>query len=182
MILNVVFEQRKCYIIYLVKLLVGNEELLLVLLQVLLEALHPTVERVHLGFRGHEVLLLLLQLEGDEGQLLRGEVQLCLELPGLGHQLQHLLLRLLRPELGHLARLLADIASAQKSTSNMSRRLLNSIEMDRETKCLNLFLAQKTLPGSPFEQAKQVLQSVSSARRYSIAEVLNSRHGIFNFS
>ena len=99
MILNVVFEQRKCYIIYLVKLLVGDEELLLVLLQVLLEALDATVERVDLQLSGEQGLLLLFELLGGGEELLGGLVEVHLQLLGLLDEVGHLLLSLLSPDL-----------------------------------------------------------------------------------
>merc|ERR1712012_1239230 len=95
----------------LVELLVGNKELLLGLLEVLLKSLHPPVEGVDLGLGGHLGLLLLFELEGDEGQSLGGDVELSLELPGLVHQLKHLLFGLLGTQLGNLAGLLTSIAS-----------------------------------------------------------------------
>jgi len=95
----------------LVELLVGNKELLLGLLEVLLKSLHPPVEGVDLGLGGHQGLLLLFELEGDEGQSLGGDVELSLELPGLVHQLKHLLFGLLGTQLGNLAGLLTSIAS-----------------------------------------------------------------------
>ena len=52
--------------------------------------LDTPVEGVDLGLGGGEGLLLLLQLKGDEGETLRGHVQLGLQLPGLVHQLQNL--------------------------------------------------------------------------------------------
>merc|ERR1719474_2011932 len=85
----------------LVELLVGNKELLLGLLEVLLKSLHPPVEGVDLGLGGHQGLLLLFELEGDEGQSLGGDVELSLELPGLVHQLKHLLFGLLGTQLGN---------------------------------------------------------------------------------
>ena len=92
-----------------------RQELLLGLLQVLLKTLDATVEGVHLGLGGHQGLLLLLQLQGDEGEALGGDVELGLELASLVHELEDLLLGLLGADLRHLAGLLAGIASKHQN-------------------------------------------------------------------
>jgi len=75
-----------------------------------------SVYSTNLSLGGHEGLLLLLELEGDEGEPLGGDVELGLELPGLVDELEDLLLRLLRPELGGLACLLAGVTPAPNSS------------------------------------------------------------------
>ena len=93
----------------LVQLARRHDQLLLVLLQVLLQRLDPPVEGVDLGLGSHEGLLLLLELHGDDGEPLGGDVELSLQLPRLVEQLRHLVLGLLGAHLGLLGALLASV-------------------------------------------------------------------------
>merc|ERR1719222_1159996 len=93
----------------LVKLGHSCHHLLLGLLEILLESGHPPCECVHFELGGSKLLLLLLQLQGGDGQTLRGDVKLGLKLPGLQLQLSDLILTFLGADPGRLHLLLADI-------------------------------------------------------------------------
>merc|ERR1719275_303842 len=93
----------------LVKLGHSSHHLLLGLLKILLESRPPPCEGVHLKLGGSKLLLLLLQLQGGDGEALGGDVKLSLELPGLDQQLLHLVLALLGADPGRLHLLLADV-------------------------------------------------------------------------
>merc|ERR1719234_342225 len=87
----------------------SSHHFLLSLLKILLKAGHSPGERVHLQLRGRQLLLLLLQLQGGDGETLGSDVQLGLKLPRLDQQLLHLVLALLGADPGRLHLLLADV-------------------------------------------------------------------------
>merc|ERR1719275_108860 len=60
----------------LVKLGHSRHHLLLGLLEILLESGHPPCECVHFELGGSKLLLLLLQLQGGDGEPLRGDIEL----------------------------------------------------------------------------------------------------------
>merc|ERR1719187_2180183 len=95
----------------LVKLGVGLLEFLLGLLEVLLKARYSSVQGVHLSLGGHQGLLLLLELKGDDSKPLGAEVKLSLQLSGLGSKLGDLILSLGCSEFGSLASLLTLVGS-----------------------------------------------------------------------
>merc|ERR1719187_1311309 len=95
----------------LVKLGVGLLEFLLGLLEVLLKARYSSVQGVHLSLGGHQSLLLLLELEGDNSKPLGAEVKLSLQLSGLGSKLGDFIFSLGCSELGSLACLLTLVGS-----------------------------------------------------------------------
>merc|ERR1719398_80736 len=95
----------------LVKLGHSRHHLLLGLLEILFKSGHPPRERVHLELGGSKLLLLLLQLQGGNGETLGGDVKLGLKLPGLQLQLSDLILTFLGADPGRLHLLLADITA-----------------------------------------------------------------------
>merc|ERR1719187_1594035 len=95
----------------LVKLGVGLLEFLLGLLEVFLKAGYSSVQGVHLSLGGHQGLLLLLELKGDDSKPLGAEVKLSLQLSGLGSKLGDLILSLGCSEFGSLASLLTLVGS-----------------------------------------------------------------------
>merc|ERR1719322_1554106 len=95
----------------LVKLGHSNNKFLFILLQILLKLLDSSVKSIDLSLSSQQGLLLLLQLHGDNGEPLRGDVQLSLQLSGLVQKLSNFILSLLCSHFSLFAALLTGISS-----------------------------------------------------------------------
>merc|ERR1712111_12697 len=94
-----------------VELCVSSNQLLFCLLKIFLKTLNSPIESIHLCFCCKQRFLLLLKLEANNAKLFSSEIELSLQLSGLGCKFCNLILSFCGSYFGNFASLFANITS-----------------------------------------------------------------------